>query len=158
VDPGIDVRPSQFGLGVFAKRKFVSGEQILQFSGSLIEESKLLAMGDNAHYALQVGTCEFLDLDLPGRLVNHSCEPNAALTDDVRLVAIRNIAIGEEILDDYSTTMLKDEWNMVCACGSSRCRKIVSSFETLPSNLKAEYLKRGLLPRFVANSLPQIEL
>jgi uncharacterized protein len=154
MDPGIDVKFGQFGLGIVARRRFGTGQHILQFSGNLIHESKLVALGDDAHYALQVGTCEFLDLDLPGRLVNHSCEPNAALKDDLQLVAIRNIAIEEEIAYDYSTTLLNDDWSMVCLCANPLCRKIVSSFETLPSDLRDEYLKRGLLPRFIANSLP----
>ena len=67
------------------------------------------AKGGAAANALQIGVNRYLDLDEPGRLVNHSCDPNAAIREELLLVAIRDIQIGEEIRFDYSTT-ISDGW------------------------------------------------
>ena len=87
-------------------------------------------------------------------LVNHSCAPNAGLRfgdGGVFLLAIRDIAPGEEIAWDYSTTLTDRSWQMVCACGADDCRGVIGAFETLPPerqewfrarNLVAPYLRR----------------
>ena len=54
---------------------------------------------------LQIASGLYLDIGEPGVLVNHSCAPNAGIRDDVRLVALSDIVVGEEIFYDYSTTM-----------------------------------------------------
>ena len=62
--------------------------------------------------------------------MNHSCEPNAGLKNDRYLVAIENIAKGEEVNIDYSTLFLEG-WSMKCECGRKSCRKLISTFDTL---------------------------
>ena len=84
---------------------------------------------------LQVGIDRYLYLDEPGRLVNHSCSPNAAVVSDITLVAIRLIVAGEEIRFDYSTT-IGDGWTMACRCGSPECRGLVVAFQLLPEPLR----------------------
>lgn len=148
-EPRIRVGRSRFGFGVFSRRKFVRGELILAFSGSVIHETELLSLGEYTHYALQIDKDLFLDLDGPGRFVNHSCAPNAGMASDNLLVAINNIERDTEIFYDYSTTMLNDEWRMVCHCGSKRCRGIVQSFERLPREVQMHYIATGLLQRFI---------
>jgi hypothetical protein len=58
-------------------------------------------------------------------LVNHSCAPNLGLfpmvgadggDGDLYLVARREIAAGEELSFDYSTSMVDEPWAMDCAC------------------------------------------
>ena len=58
-------------------------------------------------------------------LVNHSCAPNLGLfpmvgaggvDGDLFLVARREIAAGEELSFDYSTSMVDEPWAMDCAC------------------------------------------
>jgi SET domain-containing protein len=87
-------------------------------------------------------------------LVNHSCAPNAGLrfTDQgVFLVAIRDIAPGEEICWDYSTTLAESNWHMICQCKTADCRRVIGNFSTLTPerqewfrsrNLVAPYLRR----------------
>ena len=67
------------------------------------------------------------------------------------LVAIRDIAAGEEINWDYSTTLKESNWHMICQCRSAECRRVIGNFATLPEerqewfrshNLVAPYLRR----------------
>ena len=106
------------------------------------------AKGAGAANALQIGVDRYLDLDEPGRFVNHSCEPNAGVMDDTRLVALRAIAAGEEIRFDYSTTV-SDGWTMTCRCGSPECRGLVVAYQLLPPALRQRYAVLALVQRFM---------
>lgn len=57
------------------------------------------------------------------KYVNHSCEPNTMSTAWGFEVALRDIAAGEEITDEYGLFNL--EWEMECACGHRRCRGVI---------------------------------
>ncbi len=54
------------------------------------------------------------------RYVNHSCNSNALSSGYGFEVAVRDIAPGEEITDDYGLFNLP--YDMPCACGNANCR------------------------------------
>jgi len=83
-------------------------------------------------------------------LVNHSCNLNAGIKNNVILFAIKNIKKGEEIKFDYSTTVDEDDWTMKCECHQKNCRKIIKDFKYLPKNTQKKYLKLGIVQRFIA--------
>jgi hypothetical protein len=141
------------GRGVFAERAFSPGDAILIFEGPHISLAQTLAMGDDHVNALQIDENCYIDLLPPAVFVNHSCAPNAAVVNDVVLTAIRPIGMGEEVRFDYSTTMLDGTVAMACLCGSPSCRGVIGDFTGLPSELQAEYLRLGLVQRFIADRL-----
>jgi hypothetical protein len=90
-----------------------------------------------------------MDLEKPGRYVNHSCVPNAGIKQHTQLVALRDISRGEEICYDYSTTMHENHWTMICKCGAPGCRKIVRDFRSLPEPLQRRYLDLEIVQPFI---------
>ncbi|MGA7742867.1 MAG: SET domain-containing protein-lysine N-methyltransferase [Polyangia bacterium] len=148
------VAPSTLGgLGVFASRTIAAGELILQFKGEKLDFPTAVALGEAQCYCLQVDRNEYLNLEGPGKLVNHSCMPNAGVFDDVFLFALETIGNGIEILYDYSTTMAEDFWTMQCRCGALVCRETIRDFIYLPDVTKARYLRRGMVQRFIREAL-----
>jgi hypothetical protein len=141
------------GWGVFAARDLAPWEEILRFEGPPISLADTLAMGEYQANPLQVDFDLYLDIQPPGVLVNHSCDPNAGIVHDTVLVALRPIPRGEEIRFDYSTTMWEDCWTMECRCGSPHCRGVVRDFITLPAELQAEYLGLGIVQGFIVRRL-----
>jgi uncharacterized protein len=144
---------SAIGRGVFAARHFQPGQPILSLGGSVLAKTEMLALGPERAYALQIGTGEFLDLALPGRYLNHSCDPNAGIVDDRVLIALRPVVPGEEIRFDYSTTMREDHWTMECRCGEYLCRRVVLDFHHLPPITQNRYLQLGIVPRFIVDEV-----
>lgn len=142
------IRECEVGQGVFAAEPIRAGTEILRFSGLKLTLNEVRARGAAAANALQVGVDRYLYLDEPGRFVNHSCDPNAGVREDVRLVALRDIAAGEEVRFDYSTTV-SDGWTMACRCGAASCRGVVVAFQLLPAELKQRYALLGLVQRFI---------
>ena len=53
---------------------------------------------------------------------NHSCEPNTAL-DGLNVVAIRDIAQGEELTVDYAEFVNEESEPFDCGCGAPACRQ-----------------------------------
>jgi len=148
----IYVAESNVGRGLFARHQIPAGTEILRFTGPLLSLNEVRARGAAAANALQVGIDRYLYLDEPGRLVNHSCSPNAAVIADTRLVAIRNIAPDEEIRFDYSTT-ISDGWTMPCRCGSADCRGLIVAFQLLPEPLRRRYALLGQVQRFIREQI-----
>ena len=59
------------------------------------------------------------------RFVNHSCAPNCLTTCFDVEIAIRDIAPGEELCDDYGVLNITEA--MPCACGIPHCRETIST-------------------------------
>ena len=143
------VRQGTHGRGVFAEEPIAAATRIIRFTGPLLRHADTSA----ATLALQVGPDQYIGasggLD---DLINHSCEPNAGFKIDgttADLYAIRDIAAGEEILFDYSTTLDEDDFTMACQCGRPSCRKIIGDGKYLPSDVWQKYLDLGILPEYV---------
>jgi hypothetical protein len=142
----IDACP--LGRGLFAGELIDAGTEILRFTGPSLTLNEVRARGVAAANALQVGIDRYLYLDEPGRYVNHSCAPNAAVVGDTSLVAIREVAAGEEVRFDYSTTV-SDGWTMPCGCGAPGCRGLVVAFQLLPEALRRRYALLGQVQQFI---------
>ncbi len=146
------LKDTAFGKGVFAGEAITAGTMILRFSGPHLRYAQTTA----ETYALQIDTDLYIGAS--GELddyVNHSCDPNAGIRiegTDVTLIAIRDIAPGEEIAFDYSTVMAEDDFEMRCMCGRSCCRGLIRDGKHLPEATWRRYLDLGILPRHVRNS------
>ena len=70
--------------------------------------------------------------------LNHSCEPNVGFAGNVVLVAIRDIAVGEELTTDYA---LFDDYDgqMDCSCGSATCRGVIGGRDWRLPHLQRKY-------------------
>ena len=96
---------------------------------------------------------EHVQLDPPGVFLNHSCVPNTGVTDDRWLVALHEIAPGEELRYDYSTTMHENRWTMACRCGATDCRGLVTDFRLLSPVRQQHYLRLGVVQPFIVRAL-----
>ena len=150
------VGETHLGKAVYAAAGFTEGADIIRFTGRLFRTDRLPSvMRGASDRFVQVAPDHYMGPS--GRiddLINHSCAPNAGLRfspEGVFLVAIRDIAPGEEISWDYSTTLKGSNWHMICQCRSPECRRVIGNFETLAPerqewfrarNLVAPYLRR----------------
>ncbi|MBK7341230.1 MAG: SET domain-containing protein-lysine N-methyltransferase [Saprospiraceae bacterium] len=64
---------------------------------------------------------------------NHSCEPNTAY-NGLNVIAIRNIASGEELTLDYASLIDETAASFECKCGSKNCRKQIYGTRKLFGN------------------------
>jgi hypothetical protein len=149
------ISESAIGLGVFAKVPIKRGDLIFYLNGRLISfGASTEEMGE---YSVQIGPTSYVDPISPGRFLNHSCEPNSGFVNDIALVAIKPISVGEEIRFDYSTTMLERHWELDCCCQSSQCRGRIRDFDLIPLSLQRHYLSLGVVQSFIATALEETD-
>ena len=86
---------------------------------------------------------------------NHSCDPSCGLrvhSQGFDMIALRDLAAGDELTYDYSTHQEHPGGEIICLCGAASCRGVVRNFSTLPPALRRRYLDLGVVARFIARS------
>ena len=127
------VRSPIDGYGVVAARPFAEGDEICDVDGVTWRE------GDDVddRYSLWIEDGLYFDMVDQTRFINHSCDPNsevhAGINDNgqawATMVALRPIAVGEELSYDYAFPAHLAE---PCRCGSQRCRGLIIDEDALP--------------------------
>jgi uncharacterized protein len=153
------------GRGVFAEHPIRQGELIHRMGGrrvSLVRCIAEIVTGSiRIDDPLSIQKYKYLVLDEFSILFNHCCEANAGLADEVDLVALTDIAQGEEITFDYSMTvrpsLYTTFWKMPCNCGTPLCRKKIGDVRSVPLQHLQKYLNAGALQDFILASLKVTE-
>ena len=125
------------GEGVFATRAFLANEIVMigRIKKNLDKNDSHATQIDESTYVRHAGL-------IPK--VNHSCSPNCGIqvneTNAHDLVAMKAIAVGEEITFDYAMrnyiiAFFPDN----CTCGSKQCRGNITGWKDLPEQKKQEY-------------------
>ena len=150
---GIEIRDSKFGKGLFAAQNIPSCTTVCSIKGQHISFKETLLLGDKESHCIQIGINEYIFCEPPFLYSNHSCNPNCGINANLELFALRNIAAGEELFWDYSTSMLERHWTMNCFCGSDNCRKLVNDFDLLSLELQEKYLRMNIVLPFIIDEL-----
>ncbi len=128
------VRSSIDGYGVVATRPFAADELIAEVDGVAWRDADNL----DDRYSLWVDDGLYFDMVDQTRWINHCCDPNASVETGVlptgeiwaRIVALRSIAVGEEIAYDYAFPAHLAE---PCRCGSPLCRGMIIDEDAIPA-------------------------
>lgn len=133
------------GRGVFALRPFQKGEIV-------VVGRRVGVYPQRTIYSIQVDWDVHVEMDEPAIRINHSDAPTTGVQDNpwgaFNFVALREIAMGEEITFDYETTEseLTDDFRACCppsrdksaamdftACRSPPAKPTVSLWQTILS-------------------------
>ena len=128
------IRPSRIhAAGVFTTAPIRKGSRVVEYSGPRLSPEEANRLYDGAArtylYGLEDGKT-VIDGEGMGAYLNHSCDPNCEvdeLKNRVWILAIRDIAAGEELLWDYN--LYDDDDPAPCHCGSAKCRGTMYSRE-----------------------------
>ena len=84
-----------------------------------------------------------------GGSLNHSCDSNLWMADEVTLVARRDIAADEELTVDYALHTIDPDWELdgPCNCGSALCRGTVGGSDWRLAEVQVRY--RGHFSPFI---------
>ena len=149
------LRPYKCGCGVYAIRPISKGELITLWSGRIVRRDELdPRMPNFTQRMLQVDEDFFLETPEqlePSDGFNHSCDPNAGMTGQIGLAAMRDIAKGEEICFDYAMSDGSNYDEFVCTCVAANCRgRITGKDWSIPELLEryggyfSPYLQRRI--------------
>lgn len=135
------------GTGVFASREISPGEVVVIWGGTLLslEDVRKGRCTEHTHVAISEAECLATPLGAEKTVddfMNHSCEPNLWMQDEVTLVANRAITPNEELVADYAIWLNDDSYRMsrLCNCGATACRHIVTGTDwRLPNVIELNY-------------------
>jgi hypothetical protein len=145
------------GAGVIAAESVAKGEKLMEFGGLVISAADVETEMYRARSVWIVAPDTYLALpesDTEPSLdenLNHSCDANSWLADEVTLVARRDIAAGEEITLDQGTWNFDEDdyaWDQdYCSCGSALCRNRLTENDWQLADVQERY--KGHLHPFV---------
>jgi uncharacterized protein len=119
------------GLGCFATVRFLQGNRIAEYAGEKIGRKEAMRRMKrlNGKRISELEAEWYIDGSVGGnetQYINHSCDPNAdafVIAGSLFIVALREIAPGEEITVDYLNSFEQDQ--SVCQCRTASCRQTI---------------------------------
>lgn len=166
IDPRLELRTSSIeGQGVFSKESIKKGEVAIIWGGVVMTEEDLkagraakhtvAAIGEGLYLAGLAGKTPGKDDLSPDDYMNHSCDPNLWMKDEVTLVARRGIKAGEELTADYAFWSADPKWEMNCSCGSFLCRKKITGNDWKLKELQERY--KGHFSPFINQRIEKLK-
>lgn len=150
-DPRVEFRPSFIaGGGAFATAPIASGEVVSVAGGVCMSQSEFETYLETVERwnAMQIGEgLHLVDLvqrpEITEGSINHSCDSNLWLADEVTLVARAPIAAGEELTLDYALTTVAPGWSLdlPCNCGTSVCRGTITGDDWRLPHVQQRYAR-----------------
>lgn len=151
--------PHKGGHGVFAIVPIHEGELLAVMGGEVVTYDMLLRLPSGARrLTLQVEEKLYLltSHEGPGDWINHSCSPNAGLSGQIALIAMRDIRIGEEICFDYAMCDGSAYDEFECGCSTALCRGHISGDDWRLPELQERY--RGYFAPYLQRRIDQLYL
>jgi uncharacterized protein len=109
-----------------------------------------IQIDENLHLVEQVEITESLEGSM-----NHSCDSNIWMADEVTLVARRDIAAGKELTVDYALFTVQENWMLEtsCHCGSPCCRQTITGNDWKRKDIQERYFNHfsPFINRRIAN-------
>jgi hypothetical protein len=143
-DPRVEVRPSSIqGMGMFARQPISAGEIVVRLGGTVMTEKEFQAYISTVsrYNAVQIGEeLHLVDVPTAAGGMNHSCDANLWMRDEVTVVARRDIAAGEELTQDYALYTISPTWTLQpCLCGTPACRQVITGNDWQRPDVQERY-------------------
>ncbi len=131
------------GFGSFAVNPIPMGTVVATFGGTILTRINFETYPlEQRSRSIQIDVDQFVLGPVSresGDSINHSCLPNCGMHNATQLIAMREIAVGEELTYDYATSDTSDYDEFECACGSDICRGRVSGDDWKLPDLQSRY-------------------
>lgn len=130
-------------MGVFARKPVAKGEVLVVWGGVIRSHAQLQQLPEDLRrHSIQVEEDLFqvpASAYDPPDFINHSCNPNAGMSGQIALVAMRDIGRGEEVCMDYAMCDATPYDEFDCHCGERTCRSRVTGSDWARPELWKRY-------------------
>ena|SRR5258708_3765179 len=143
----LELRKSSIhGTGIFTKKRIKKGEVTIIWGGIVFTDQDVANGRVKEHTGVGIGEGLYLGAaenqdSSADDYMNHSCNPNIWMKDEVTLIASRNIEKDEELTADYVIWLNNEEYVMknICYCGSPTCRNKITGKDWRSIELQLKY-------------------
>jgi len=153
---GVIIRSSSLhGAGVYTTSAIAEGTRILEYTGPRLKSKQTDGMYADSEVTYLFGMDDgntVIDGFGMAAFVNHSCHPNCEtdqIDDRIWIIALHDIAAGEELTYDYNIYDAEPGEPCPCHCGAADCRKTMYSEEEIE---RQEKILKGRKKRRSASS------
>ncbi|HMF92121.1 MAG TPA: SET domain-containing protein-lysine N-methyltransferase [Candidatus Angelobacter sp.] len=145
---------SLHGAGVYTTSAISEGTRILEYTGPRLRARQTDGMYADSEVTYLFGMDDgktVIDGFGMAAFVNHSCHPNCEtdqIEDRIWIIALQDIAAGEELTYDYNIYDAEPGEECPCHCGAVDCRKTMYSEEEIARQetiLKGRKKRRSVL-------------
>ncbi len=133
---------------MFASQPIRKGEVIVIVGGMVMTDAEFAAFQatHSLYNSIQIDKHLHLveDPEITQSLegcMNHSCDSNTWMEDEVTLVARRDIEAGEEVTVDYALFTTQSNWMLDnrCHCRSPHCRRVITGDDWMRKDVQERY-------------------
>ncbi len=149
LDLRIEFRESRIsGGGMFTREPIKKGEVICIVGGAVMTDAEFAAFQSThrLYSFIQIEENLYLVEDIKATrswnaAMNHSCDSDTWMDDEVTLAARRDIESGEEVTVDYALFTTQSNWTLDsrCHCGSPDCRRIITGDDWRREDVQERY-------------------
>jgi hypothetical protein len=101
------------------------------YSWNLVSEEEIC-------YAILIEHNKWMIIQTDARYINHSCDPNCVIDNELRLITVRPVNKGEELTINYHIVYEGEDpgfwdprWSFKCCCGAKNCQGIIDKYITI---------------------------
>ena len=140
---GLIIRSSDIhAAGCYTTAAVAKGTRVVEYTGPRISKEAADDLYADKPYTYLFGVGDgttVIDGHGTAMFINHCCEPNCETQEDddgrVWIIALRDIAAGEELTYDYC--LYDGEGEELCFCGAPACRGTMYSVEEIRRRKRA---------------------
>lgn len=119
-------------LGIYALKNIIKGEIIFSINGKIVALPSKYSIQTGKIIHVEPFSKNTQDSTSSWQFLNHSCSPNSFIdTETSALIALKNIAAGDEICFNYNTTEYEMASPFQCKCVSEKCYGEIKGFKYL---------------------------
>lgn len=139
---GLIVRSSDIhAAGVYTTSPIKKDSHVVEYIGPIVTRERADELYDGRPFTYLFGRDDGSIIDGHGlaAFINHCCDPNCE-TDEINgkiwIIALRDIAEGEELTYDYCLYDGEEDDEAPCHCGTANCRGTMYSEEEVERQKK----------------------
>ncbi len=128
------ISTTYYGRSLVADGDVPAGAVVAKFEGPVVPGFDCVPESEVLH-AILIAEDQWLIPESSARFINHACEPNCTVNDDLEVVTLRPLREGEEFTIAYNVARPTEvlppwdpRWSFECQCGAAECQKRVDGW------------------------------
>ncbi|MFX1239062.1 MAG: SET domain-containing protein-lysine N-methyltransferase [Promethearchaeota archaeon] len=128
-----EVRTCSYGKCLVATNKLEIGTCVEKFEGLIVPWEEISY--EEVCYVIWISFQQWMVIKTDARYINHSCDPNCIIDNDLNVMTTRPVTQGEELTISYNTVRNDENpgewdqrWSFPCKCGSRKCIGVIDKY------------------------------
>ncbi len=127
------VQKCSYGKCVVANTKLDSDTIVQKYKGNIVIWEQVPI--NEICYAILIDNRNWMIIESDARYINHSCDPNCIINDNLEVITIRPVFKDEELTVRYNLVHNNENpgswdprWSFKCLCGSKICQGNINKY------------------------------